>query len=133
MSERSVNLLEDISSSESDTVSMVPPALSPPLLISLKRKLLDREVTTVRWEIHRDQLKKLAFARRKLLRSQMKRTRTLMLFVALTRLESLGTSLRDSRSQKTFVERDLQRRVCPRVSLTLLTFHNVSFQIFNFY
>ena len=46
---------------------------------------------------------------------------------------SLATSLRVSRSQKTFVETDLARRVCPRVSFTPLTFHKVSFQIFNIY
>ena len=42
------------------------------------------------------------------------------------------TSLRDSRSQRSFVARDW-RRNCPRVSLTPLTFYNVSFQIFIIY
>ena len=41
----------------------------------------------------------------------------------------LGMILRDSRSQRSFVARDL-RRMCPRVSSTPLTFHKVSFQIF---
>ena len=41
-----------------------------------------------------------------------------------------GYQLRGSRSQKSFVERDWRRRMCPRVLLTPLTFHNVSFQIF---
>ena len=59
-----------------------------------------------------------------------KKIKTLMLLVSFTRLGSLGTSLEDSRSQKSFVERDWRRRMCPRVSLTPLTFHNVSFQIF---
>ena len=40
-----------------------------------------------------------------------------------------GYELRDSRCQKSFVARDWGR-MCPSVSLTLLTFHNVSFQIF---
>ena len=48
-------------------------------------------------------------------------------------LGSLGTSLRVSRPLKSFAERDLPRRICPRVSLSPLTFHNVSFQVFNFY
>ena len=59
-------------------------------------------------------------------------TRMLMLLVVLKRLESRGTSLKDSRYQKSFVERNMQR-VCARVSLTPLTLHNVSLQIFNFY
>ena len=41
---------------------------------------------------------------------------------------SLDTSLRDSRSQRYFVAR-AWRRKCPRLSLTPLTFHNLSFQI----
>ena len=49
------------------------------------------------------------------------------------KIGSLGTSLRVSRYQKSFVERDLPRKMCPRVSLTSFTFHNVSFQIFNIY
>ena len=49
-----------------------------------------------------------------------------------TKLGSLYTSLRDSRSQRSFVERDW-RRECPGVSLTPLTFHDVSFQIFIIY
>ena len=44
----------------------------------------------------------------------------------------LDTSLRVSRSQISFVARDWRRK-CPRVSLTPLTFHNVSFQIFIIY
>ena len=55
--------------------------------------------------------------------------RTSMLLVAWTKLGFLGMSLRDSRSQRSFAARDLGR-MCPRVSLTPLTFHNVSFQIF---
>ena len=43
-----------------------------------------------------------------------------------------GTSLRDSRSQ-IFLERDLRKRMCPRVSLTPLTFNNVSFRLFDIY
>ena len=52
-----------------------------------------------------------------------------VLLVAWTKLGFLGTILRDSRSQRSFAARDLRRK-CPRVSLTPLTFHNVSFQIF---
>ena len=52
------------------------------------------------------------------------------MLVALKRLGSLGTSMRVSRSQKSFVERHLPRRMCPRVSLTPLSFHSVSFQTF---
>ena len=55
--------------------------------------------------------------------------RTMMLLVAWTRLGFLGKSLRDSRSQRSFVARDW-RTECPRVSLTPLTFHNVRFHIF---
>ena len=41
----------------------------------------------------------------------------------------LGVNLRGSHCQRFFVAINL-RRVCPSVSLTSLTFHNVSFQIF---
>ena len=102
-----------------------------PLLMPLKRRLLQREVRTVRWEVQRDHLKKATFERSKLVRREMWRTKTLMLLVPLTRSESLDTSLRDSRSQSSSVERDLRRSVCPRVSLTPLNSQNVSFQIFN--
>ena len=56
-----------------------------------------------------------------------RRMKTLMLLVAWTRLGSLDTSLRDSRSQRSCVEKDWRRRLCLRVSLTPLTFQNVSF------
>ena len=113
------------------TLSQLFELLFPlPLLISLKRKFLEREARRVLWEVRRDRLKQAVCAAWRLVRRQMWRTRTLMLLVALTKL-SLGTSLTVSRSQKSFVERDLQRRVCPRVSMTPLISHNKSFQIFN--
>ena len=116
------------------TLSQLLELLFPlPLLMSPKKKLLEREAGRVMWEVQRDQMKYAVCASQRLARTQMSgtRMRTLMLLVALTRLGSLGTSLKVSRSQRSFVERDLLRRMCPRVSLTPLTFHNVSFQIFN--
>ena len=106
-----------------------------PLLMSLQRKLLEREARRVLWEVRRDQLEKVVCARRRLVRRQMWRTRTKMLtlLVPFTRLGSLGTSLRVSRSQKSCAKKDSPRRMCPRFSLTPLTFHHVSFQIFNIY
>ena len=53
--------------------------------------------------------------------------------VGVSGYESLDTSLRDSRSQKSCVTKDWQKRMCPRVSLTPLTFHKVSFQKFIIY
>ena len=48
-------------------------------------------------------------------------------------VDEVGVSVYDSEGfTLSFVARDL-RRMCPRVSLTPLTFHNVSFQIFNNY
>ena len=44
-----------------------------------------------------------------------------------------GYESEDSRSKKFCVERDWRRRMCPRVSLTPLTFHNVSLQVFIIY
>ena len=116
------------------TLSQLFELLFPlPLLMSLKRMLLAREARRVLWEVQSDQLKEVVCEGRKLVRRQMWRTRTLMLLAALTRLGSLGTSLRVSRCQKSFVKRNLQRRMCSRVSLTPLTFHNLSFQTFNIY
>ena len=116
------------------TLNQLSELLFPlPFLMTLKRKLLDREARRVQWEVQRDQPKKPMFARQTLVRRQMWKTRTLILLVALRRLESLGTSLRVSRSQKSFVEKDGQRRGCPRVSLTPFTFHTVNFRICNFY
>ena len=118
------------------TVSQLFKLLFPlPLLLSAKRNLLEGEARRVLWQVQRDQMKYVVSSRQRRALRQMWRTkmRKLMLLMALTRLGSLGTSLRGSRSQKCFVETDLQRRMCPRVSLTPLAFHNVSFQIFNIY
>ena len=52
------------------------------LLLPLKRKLVEREARSVRCDGQRDQLKKAMFARRRLVRRQKWRTRTLMLLVA---------------------------------------------------
>ena len=59
-----------------------------PLLISPKKRLLEREVRRVLREVQLDQLTLAACARQRLARRQMWRTkmRTLMLLVALTRL-----------------------------------------------
>ena len=133
MSERSVILLEDISSSQPDTERVVRAAVSPSTFDALEVNVAGERREGVRWEIQRNQLKKAMCARRRLVRRRIWRRRTSMLFVVLARLESLDTSLSDSRYQRSFVERDLRRGVCPRASLTPLTFHNGSFQIFNIY
>ena len=121
MSEKRVILLQDISSSQADTETVVRAAVSPFPLITLKRKLLERRGEFC-GRFRGDQLKLAVCARLRLVRRQMWMTRTLMLLAALTRLGSVGTSLRIPRSQKSFVARDFPRRMCPTVSLTPLTF-----------
>ena len=49
-----------------------------------------------------------------------------MLLMALLRLESQDESLRDSRSQISFAEKDCRKEECPRVSLTPLALRIVS-------
>ena len=111
------------------TLSQLFKLLFPlPPLMSLKRKLLEREARRVQWEVQSDQLK--MGVRQKLVRRQVWRTRTWMLLVLWSRLEFLVTNLRVSRSQKFCEGRDCPREECPRVSLTSLNFHNVSFQTF---
>ena len=73
------------------------------ILMPLKIKLLEREARRVLWEVQRDQMKQVMFARRRLVRRQIWRTRSLMMLVAMKRFESLATSQMDSRSQKSFV------------------------------
>ena len=114
------------------TISQLFNLLFPlPLLLSPKKMLLEREARRVLWEVQRDQLKKAVCARQSRALRLMWRTtmRTLMLLVVWTRLGSLDRSLRDSRSQRSFVAIDW-RRECPRVSLTPFTFRNVGFQVF---
>ena len=123
MSEEIVIFLEEICSSQADNKSAVQAAF-PPSPFAVPEKIAgEREARRVLWEVQRDQLKYAVCARQRRALRQMLRTkmRTLMLLVALTRLGSLDTSLRDSRSQRSFVQRDWRRRRCPRVSLTPLT------------
>ena len=135
MSQESIILFEEISSFQADTKLVVRAAVSPsPVDVPEEKNAGETgEESPVRGPdgpIEVGGVCEAKLARRQMWRTKM---RTLMLLVALTMLGSLGTSLRVSRSQKTFVERDLRRRTCPRVSSTPLTFHNVSSQIFNIY
>ena len=57
MSEESVILFEDISSFQADAKSVVRAAVSLPLLMSPKKKLLEREARRILREVQRDQLK----------------------------------------------------------------------------
>ena len=118
MSEKSVILLQDISSSQADTESVVGAAVFLSPFDALEEKVAgerererQREERRVKWEVQRDQLKTAVCERRGLVGRQNWRTRKAMLLVALTRLESLCTSLKVSRAQKSFVERDFQKRL----------------------
>ena len=100
------------------TISQQFKCLFPlPILMSPNRKLLEREARRVLLEVQRDQMKEAVCARQRRALRQMwrMRLRTLMLLVEWTWLGSLDTSLRDSRSQKSCVEKDWRRRMCPRV------------------
>ena len=103
----------------------------PFLLMPLKRKL-KREASRVQWDFQSDLLKICARQRRVWRRKWG--TRTSKFLVALMKLDFPETSLRDSHSLRSLVERNFRKELCPRASLTPLAFHNVSFQSFiNYY
>ena len=61
MSEKSVNLFEEISASQEDTELVVRAAVSTYLLMPQKKKLLERKATKVRrWDVQSDLLKMCA-------------------------------------------------------------------------
>ena len=133
ISEGSVIVLEDINSSPEDTESVIRAAVSLSVFDAPEEKVAGEGGEESSVGGPKRPVCEAMFARRRLVWRQMWWAWTLMLLMALTKLKSLGPSLRDSRFQKSFVERNLQGRECPRVSLTPLTFHIVSFQIFNLY
>ena len=57
MSEKRVILLEDSMSSQADTESVVPAAVSLPPIYAPEKKLLEREARRVQWEVQRNRLK----------------------------------------------------------------------------
>ena len=75
------------------------PLLMPPEEQVAREGEREREARRVWWDVQRDHLKKTMFAGQRLAPRQMRKTRTVMLLVALRRLDSLCTSLRVSRSE----------------------------------
>ena len=96
MSEKSVILLENISSSQADTVSVFQVVASSFFLKFLKKSYW-REAKRVRWEVRRDQLNMCV--RQSRVRKRMWRTRTSKSLLAWMKFESLRTSLRVPRPQ----------------------------------
>ena len=131
MSEDSVIFLAEVNSSQVDNKSAVQAAVSPsPFVVPEENVAGERgEESPVGGPDVPVEVGVVVRPRRALKLIRRTRMRTSMLLAAWTKLGCLDMNLKDSRCQRSFVARDWGR-MCPSVSLTLLTFHNVSFQIF---
>ena len=129
MSEDSVIFLAEVSSSQVDTKSAVQAVVSPSPLNVPEEKMAGEggEESPVGGLERLVEVGGVCEAEAGTVwRTWM---RTSMLVVAWTKLGCLDMSLKDSHCPRSFAATDLGR-MCPSVSMTLLTFHNVSFQIF---
>ena len=135
MSEESIILLEDISSSQADNKSVVQAVVSPsPFNVPEGKVAGERgEETPVGGPDGPNEVGVVCETEAGREADVKDEDEVVDVVCGVDEFGSLGTSLTVSLSQKPFVERDLRRRMCPRVSVTPLTFHNVSFQIFNIY
>ena len=139
MSQKSVILHEEITSSQEDTESVVGSAgthfaVSINLHVPLKRKLLRRWARRVGVEF-RNRLLLDIMAKLIKLRGgrQTSRLRQSILFVVLPRWRSTGSSTRVSLSHRFSQENDWRDKKCLMVLLTPLDLRNVSFHIFKTY
>ena len=137
MSEKTVILHEEITSSQVDTESVVGSvrthfAISINLHVPLKRIFLYIWAKRSRMEFQNSFLLLEIMAKLMKMRGRRhtSRVRMSMLFVVLLRWRSPGLSCRVSISQRLSTENCWRDRLCLRVLLTPLDLRNVSFQIF---
>ena len=136
MSEKSVILHEEITSSQADTESVVGSArthfaISINLHVPLKRNVLCIWARRIQAEFRKSLLLKIMAKLMKMrVGRQTSRVKMSKFFVVVLRWWSPGLSSRISFPQRLSEEEDWMDRLCLRVLLTPLELRNVSFQIF---